>query len=294
MERTLSVEEKIKRAEEIYLRRKSADDTDNRCYIKNKNIEKKNKRITRRIIFQMIICLGIYMVCYIVSNNKYIFSDDFKNKTNEIISCDANITQIYENIKVLIRGNVLNDNNKEEKEEIKEEDNVQNEENIGGSIETQESNELSSQEAEKTLTEQEQMEKDAKEIKETVSFITPVQGNISSTFGWRNPTTSTVPKYHTGLDIAASTGTEISSATDGKVVLKSSQGDYGNHLKIQIDNIIIVYAHCNKIYVNEGETITKGQKIAEVGSTGNSTGPHLHFEIRKDDRLIDPQLVLDI
>lgn len=68
----------------------------------------------------------------------------------------------------------------------------------------------------------------------------------------------------------------------------------GNHLKIQIEDVILVYAHCNKINVLQGEHVIQGQEIAEVGSTGNSTGPHLHFEIRKEDRLVDPQLILNI
>lgn len=75
---------------------------------------------------------------------------------------------------------------------------------------------------------------------------------------------------------------------------KSSEGDYGNHLKIQIGEVCIVYAHCNALYVNEGDNVTQGQEIAEVGSTGNSTGPHLHFEIRVQERTIDPQTVLQI
>lgn len=68
----------------------------------------------------------------------------------------------------------------------------------------------------------------------------------------------------------------------------------GNHLKIQINDVVIIYAHCKKLYVKEGDQIIQGQEIAEVGSTGNSTGPHLHFEIRKDERLVDPQLILNI
>lgn len=68
----------------------------------------------------------------------------------------------------------------------------------------------------------------------------------------------------------------------------------GNHLKIQIEDVTILYAHCNKVYVQQGEKIIQGQEIAEVGNTGNSTGPHLHFEIRKEDRLVDPQLILNI
>ena len=74
----------------------------------------------------------------------------------------------------------------------------------------------------------------------------------------------------------------------------SSYGDYGKHYKIQIDDVVIIYAHCSKLYLKEGDTVTRGQSIAEVGSTGNSTGPHLHFEIRKDGRLVDPQLILEI
>ena len=65
-------------------------------------------------------------------------------------------------------------------------------------------------------------------------------------------------------------------------------------MKIEKDDVIIIYAHCSKLLVNEGEEVRQGQKIAEVGSTGNSTGPHLHFEIRKSGRYIDPQLILNI
>ena len=110
----------------------------------------------------------------------------------------------------------------------------------------------------------------------------------------RTPTTKTVPKYHTGLDIAAETGTIIKSATDGEVILASSDGDYGKHYQIKIKDIVIVYAHCNKLYLKQGDKVKQGDKIAEVGSTGNSTGPHLHFEIRKGDERIDPQLILNI
>ena len=58
--------------------------------------------------------------------------------------------------------------------------------------------------------------------------------------------------------------------------------------------MVIIYAHCKTLYVKQGDHVTQGQAIAEVGSTGNSTGPHLHFEIRKQDRLVNPQLILDI
>lgn len=153
---------------------------------------------------------------------------------------------------------------------------------IGGAQGTQE--ELSSQ-----LSEEEQR---IQTIKNTTTFIKPVEGPISSKYGLRNPTTTTVPKNHTGIDIAANAGTKIISSTDGEVVLASSEGDYGNHLKIQIGEVSVIYAHCSKLYLKQGDKVTQGQEIAEVGSTGNSTGPHLHFEIRLNEITVDPEKIL--
>ena len=66
------------------------------------------------------------------------------------------------------------------------------------------------------------------------------------------------------------------------------------HIKIQINDVIILYAHCNKLYVNEGDIVKQGQEIGEVGATGNTTGPHLHFEVKYQERYVDPQLILEL
>ena len=73
----------------------------------------------------------------------------------------------------------------------------------------------------------------------------------------------------------------------------SAEGAYGNHLKIENNNIIMLYAHCNEIYVSEGDEVTQGEEIAEVGMTGNTTGPHLHFEIRENNEPVDPTQYLN-
>ena len=135
---------------------------------------------------------------------------------------------------------------------------------------------------------------DIENIKNTTTFIKPIEGTISSKYGQREPTTATVPKNHTGVDIATNMGTKIKSATSGEVVIASEEGDYGKHLKIQIGDVSIIYAHCNNLYVKQGDQISQGQEIAEVGKTGNATGPHLHFEIRYQDRYVDPQLILEL
>lgn len=67
----------------------------------------------------------------------------------------------------------------------------------------------------------------------------------------------------------------------------------GKHIKIRCNNVTTLYAHCSKILVKEGQIVAQGQKIAEAGSTGNSTGNHLHFEIRVDDRFVDPSKIIN-
>ena len=311
MDRAISVEERIKRAEEIYNRR-------NNGYISTSNVkkEKKKRSSARRLIMQIFVCLMIYLAFYVFTNSDYIFSQEFLNQVRGTFSQDSKIYGLYLKVKSFVEDKISTDNEQtvenkteniqsnettnETKEEVKNEEKNNNEESIGGAQDTvkksnkeeEEKTETSNQTEKKS--EKSQMEKDAESIKKKISFIVPVKGRISSTFGWRNPTTSTVPKYHTGLDIAANEGTIIKSATDGKVILASSEGDYGKHYKIQNGDIIIIYAHCSKLYLKEGDKVKKGDKIAEVGSTGNSTGPHLHFEIRKEDRLVDPQLILNL
>ena len=237
--------------------------------------------------------------------------EDKLNKAKEILAQDIDFIKIYSWICDSV--NKINIQPNEENQETKIQENLNeniqnNNENIGGAeeiltgeVENADNSIEQPDKIEKTENvetaenvELSQEEKDINYIKETINFIKPIEGKISSMFGPRNPTTPTVPKNHTGTDIAAETGTKIVSATDGTVVLASSKGDYGKHLKIQINDVMIVYAHCNKLYVKEGDSVKQGQEIAEVGATGNVTGPHLHFEIRYQDRYIDPQSILEL
>ena len=257
MERTMTVEEKIRRAEEIYNRRNGTGYT----YQNTTQKVKKGPSLMQRMLKQIIICFMIYGIFYVVNNKEYFLSQEFQTKVEQIASQNETTQKAYNWLTEYIQKYIYqqNNSNHEETPKTTNTQNNSNDENIGGSSE--ETNEV-----EKT-----QEQKDIEKVKTTTSFIKPIEGTISSTFGWRTPTTATVPKYHTGLDIAAKTGTKIKSATDGKIILASSEGDYGNHYKIQIDDIILVYAHCSKLYFNEGDSVSQGQEIAEVGSTGNST-----------------------
>lgn len=120
-----------------------------------------------------------------------------------------------------------------------------------------------------------------------ISLTRPVSGIISSRFGVRSSIRSSA---HTGLDIATSTGTPVLAAASGTVTFSGRKGSYGNLLVITHSNgVQTYYGHCSKLYVSAGTTVTQGQTVAAVGSTGNSTGPHLHFEIRVNGVAYNPQ-----
>ncbi len=120
--------------------------------------------------------------------------------------------------------------------------------------------------------------------------VQPVSGHITSRFG---ATEDIRDHAHQGMDIASPNGTTIKAAADGTVTYTGWLGGYGNLVIISHGNgIQTYYGHCSKIYVSVGTQVTAGDSIAAVGSTGNSTGNHLHFEIRKNGSQINPQKYL--
>ncbi len=276
MERTISTEERIRRAEEIYAKRRQGV-TRPIAMVNVNNDEKKDIKLLKKMIIQILICVAIYLIIYAIQNNEYVFSKDFTNKLNEVLSYDTNFTEIYNNVKSKVQGIIPNNETNQNQDQTQEEQNnnegqessnadVNGEVAIGGSDEAAQNAEASEEKRELTPEEQE-----IATIKSTANFIKPVEGTISSGFGQRESTNENIPKNHTGTDIAANLGTKIKSATDGEVVLVSEEGAYGKHIKVQIGEVSIIYAHCNAIYVKQGDKITQGQEIAEVGSTGNST-----------------------
>jgi murein DD-endopeptidase MepM/ murein hydrolase activator NlpD len=124
----------------------------------------------------------------------------------------------------------------------------------------------------------------------TGRFITPVSGRISSGYGYRRHPIYKVRKLHTGIDIAASTGTPIRCAGDGIVVHAARWGGYGNCVIVDHGGgLATLYGHCSRLGVTTGQNVTQGQVIGYVGSTGVATGPHLHFEVRKDGHPVNPK-----
>lgn len=115
-------------------------------------------------------------------------------------------------------------------------------------------------------------------------------GRLSSTYGWRMSPFSGKERMHLGLDIAAPIGTPIYATADGTVVRTALTEDYGRMLEIQHTNKLLTrYAHTSIIYVKEGQKVKKGEVIVAIGSTGRSTGPHVHYEIEVDGKRVDPE-----
>ncbi len=117
-----------------------------------------------------------------------------------------------------------------------------------------------------------------------IALIRPISGTITSRFGTRSRGT------HTGLDIATSLGTPIKAAASGTVTYAGYKGSYGYMVVISHNSSVqTYYCHCSKLYVSAGDTVNQGDTIAAVGSTGNSTGPHLHLEVRVNGVAKNPQ-----
>ena len=331
MEKTISTEERIRRAEEIYYRRRQENNSVRMSSSQVKDgKEKRQFSLYKKMIIQVLICILIYLAFSLIKEANYIFSEDILNKTKEFLSTDINFETIYNHVSEFFNNNqdkldflsswLKEDNDKEndkienqENEQGTTDENQENVENEQSSANTNQDNEetknsdsstnntqtgmggassnevtvaTSSNSSQKT-----QMQKDAEYIKTNFSLGLPLKGTITSRYGTREAT-EIVSANHQGIDIGVNVGTTIFAAMAGKVTLVSDEGEYGTHVKIENKDITTIYAHCSKILVKDGATIKKGQKIALSGNTGRTTGPHLHFEIRRDDRTVNPELVL--
>lgn len=233
------------------------------------NFEKKeNKRsdnlLLNKIINALLLLLFILLLKFFCYEKEFEF---IKNMFNEGYS--------YEYLESTIRAKI-------KKEDLEENINILIEDELSGD--------------EKFISAVEgvnQLLDDAEQIKGNYKLILPLQGSVTSEFGCRVSDSEIVSSYHTGIDIASNAGNNICAAHFGKVIKAGQYGSYGNCVIIQDGNLKTLYAHCSKILVKEGEKVEMGANIAQVGMTGNATGPHLHFEIKYDERVVNPRDILE-
>lgn len=297
MERIISEQDRIRRAEEIASRRRRGTISANNINFSN---EKRKMSLLTKIFIQTITSMCIFGIAYFMYQNNSSIIENIK----PVLSQDINFEEIYNKGSASVQSFM----SFIEKEDSKEEKNLNNnlEENKAQENVTENNNQTETENQNTIETENQvgmggtaetvilsQDEQDIAYIKENASIIMPVNGTLTSGYGKRTPT-DIISENHAGIDLGASVGTEIIAAMEGTVELVSSYGDYGNHLKITNGEISTLYAHCSKILVNQGDYISQGQKIAEVGNTGRTTGPHLHFEISRNGRTVNPTAILQI
>lgn len=129
---------------------------------------------------------------------------------------------------------------------------------------------------------------------ETIPTLWPVNGRITDTFGYRTDPFTRRKTFHEGLDLSGDIGNKIKAAASGKVILAQKYSGYGRAVMIDHGHgLVTLYGHASKLLVKEGQTVKKGDYIAEIGSSGRSTGPHLHFEVRLYNTPVDPLQYLD-
>jgi murein DD-endopeptidase MepM/ murein hydrolase activator NlpD len=127
----------------------------------------------------------------------------------------------------------------------------------------------------------------------TGQLMYPTIGPVTSNFGWRTHPILGTERFHSGIDFGADYGSLIYASEQGRVIYADWYGGYGNAVIIDHGNgMTTLYGHCSELYVKDGDVVAKGQPIAAVGSTGFSTGPHLHFELRANGEPIDPAAYL--
>lgn len=241
------------------------------------NFFKNNKKVISYIVPNEI-CEYVKNIYYSNFKDNYL-NFSVKNVYNNLINNSANETtkslSVFSNEEVDIYIN-------EENDEIITENN-----GMGGGSSTLDVNPVS------TIS---SMDIDIETIKsKNISIIQPTVGTITSTYGAREEIFKDIGTYHTGVDIANEINTEIKSATTGIVTKLEHDNKYwGNYIIITTSDVTFRYAHLNEINVTLNQNVNQGDIIGKMGSTGYSTGSHLHFEIAINSRTVDPQKLVDI
>lgn len=293
-EKISSVEEKIKSAnEKIERMNEESENLKNEIEELKANISKNEENLGVRLkVINNNYTLGYLKV--ILSSESI---SDFLNNVyivQEVVSQDKKmLKQLEENKEEIeVKQSKLNENKEEEK--VVKEELEKDKESLDGDKE-----ELEKLKSE-LIKEEDELESKLQEITGITSDASgavisngswPVPGytRVSSPFGYRIHPILGVKKMHTGIDIPAPTGSPVVSVDNGTVISSGVQGGYGNTVMIRHDNgLVSLYAHNSQLVVSAGQRVEKGQVIAKIGSSGRSTGPHLHFEIRVNGTAQNP------
>lgn len=239
--------------------------------VKKENVSKMTPTNVIMLV-QSAVCLFAVLLVLLLGKLSPETFEYIKNEYRQIMSVDKSVSEIGNSAKEVI-GEVIEtgESRKEEKSEN----------------ETQLSNIPSAEDGEAVAV--------MMNFKSDDEITVPVHGRITSEYGNRTNPVSGEYLMHSGVDIAADMGTEIRAAYNGVVSKTDSDNVSGNYISlVHTDGSETTYCHCSKIVAKEGDVVRAGETIALVGSTGRSTGPHLHFQIKIDGSTVDPLLYLPV
>lgn len=243
-----------------------------------KSLEKNNKNkdaFSRIITVQFLACA--FIICLIAIVFKLGIANDFKEKYMHLLSEDISVSEVISSAKN-VADSVMKPISESRTVEIVESKSISEEENISESKEK----EVSTKDN-RTVAQVMSMFSDSE------SITPPAHGTVSSLFGYRTDPISGSYKLHSAVDIAVNEGTKVSAAWDGIVTNCGYDNTAGNFVwMVHKNGCETLYCHCSEILVKTGDVIRAGEVVALSGNTGYSTGPHLHFGIKKDGEMVDP------
>lgn len=255
---------------------------------KNESTEK-IFRYWSKFVIQTIISAVILVTFLYCRSVSAITTSAFWEKTTAILENDISVEDMKNGIekgieyvkviipKILETEEIIDGDVDKESEEVNKVD--------GSEIESEQNSE--NNETKQDMT---QEEKDIYSILKVTTVLRPVNGEVSSKFGDRIDPITKKEGTHTGVDYAVAVGTQVKSAITGTVIeVQKNNASFGNFVRIKNSDIVTTYAHCSTIKVKEGDKVKQGDIVALSGNTGKTSGPHLHFEVKKDGRLIDPE-----
>jgi len=263
-----------------------------RTHLKTTYKEKKIMKYWYKFIRQTIISgsiLAIFLCCEKVEgiSNSAFWDTAIKMVTSDISveQVKTGVSQGVEYIKTYA-PNVFIEENEVNNEELKDKEKLNTDESANKEAMVEEK-------IDPTIN-MTQSEKDVYNILSATTILRPVNSEITSPFGDRIDPITKKYTLHTGTDFGVPVGTQIRSAITGTVIeVKKSNVSFGNFVRVKNADIVTTYAHCSTLKVKEGDKVKQGDIIALSGNSGKSSGPHLHFEVTKDGRYIDPEKLMN-
>lgn len=264
--------------ENTYVRRRSVRDAS-----QNKNKANTSEyKLVNNIIRQTIICCVIFVIITSIKNINTPFTSAVAGRITSVLQYTVNVDNAYKSVLTfagksgLANANKISANSADKMNDIEREGG-------DGNIVAAMTGSLSLEPFEKRPSIEEG------EVKVPTDIIPPVSGQITSKFGTRIHPLFDKELFHSGVDIDAPKGTLVKSVLDGEIVKAEKDGTYGKFVKIKhSQDLYSVYAHLNEIDVKVGQKVNKADTIGKLGDSGKTTGVHLHFELWKSDKVLDP------